>query len=128
MAAICFADRAAGVDTPALGSFVFVHSLIRHPVWKQQALDVLRTPFVRPQFVVEASAASRIKARSIRAGTQLLNVRRAIANAQFDLARDLATTIEPALYWQRAQLAIARALFEHGRITEVLRIVRRIRD
>ncbi|MDQ3339144.1 MAG: hypothetical protein M4D80_28620 [Myxococcota bacterium] len=105
---------------PTVGSSFIILGLIQSPRWKAYALE--------PRIVVDVPDLdpTRIKARSIRAGAWLLRVRRAITAGDDGAA--LADRIEPQLYWQRGQLAVARGAFERGDLRAALQRIRRVRD
>jgi hypothetical protein len=121
-------SRASDVDTSALGSLFHVCSLIQNPRWKALALSAALgapTPVVED---LDLAAARRLHVRSVRGDALLVLVERAAARGQFELARTAASEIASQLKWQRGQLALARGYFEHGRITDALRLVRHARD
>jgi hypothetical protein len=128
MATALSASRASDIDTSALGSLFHVCSLIQNPRWKALALSAALgapTPVVED---FDLAAARRIRVHSVRCDALLVLVERAATRGQFDLAQTAASEIASQLKWQRGQLALARGYFEHGRITDALRLVRHARD
>ena len=131
-----------------LGSLLHVHASIHSERWKAYAqtsiafvwrrfgidrptppLVLEPTPRILPRHLALLARDPRsIKERSLRAGMLLRHVHIAIAERRFDDALALASEIEPARFWQRGQLALARGYFEANNVREALRRSRCVRD